>query len=62
MTFIDRFKAKASTATRAQSKMKQLSKLKTIEIAHPMSTVKINIPYVEPKAGVAVMCEDLVIG
>jgi ATP-binding cassette subfamily F protein 3 len=61
-TFIDRFKAKASTATRAQSKMKQLSKLKTIEIAHPMSTVKIHIPPVEPKAGIAVNCEDLVIG
>ncbi|MEI7750583.1 MAG: ABC-F family ATP-binding cassette domain-containing protein [Candidatus Omnitrophota bacterium] len=61
-TFIDRFKAKASTATRAQSKMKQLSKLKTIEIAHPMSTVKIHIPPVEPKAGVAVTCQDLVIG
>jgi ATP-binding cassette subfamily F protein 3 len=61
-TFIDRFKAKASTATRAQSKMKQLAKLKTIEIAHPMSTVKIYIPPVEPKAGVAVSCEDLVIG
>jgi len=61
-TFIDRFKAKASTATRAQSKMKQLAKLKTIEIAHPMSTVKIHIPPVEPKAGVAVSCEDLVIG
>jgi ATP-binding cassette subfamily F protein 3 len=61
-TFIDRFKAKASTATRAQSKMKQLTKLKTIEIAHPMSTVKIHIPPVEPKAGVAVTCEDLVIG
>ncbi len=60
--FIDRFKAKASTATRAQSKMKQLSKLKTIEIAHPMSTVKIRIPPVEPKAGVALTCEDLVIG
>jgi ATP-binding cassette subfamily F protein 3 len=61
-TFIDRFKAKASTATRAQSKMKQLAKLKTIEIAHPMSTVKIHIPPVEPKAGIAVNCEDLVIG
>jgi len=61
-TFIDRFKAKASTATRAQSKMKQLAKLKTIEIAHPMSTVKINIPPVEPKAGVALICENLAIG
>lgn len=60
--FIDRFKAKASTATRAQSKMKQLAKLKTIEIAHPMSTVKIHIPSVEPKAGVAVTCDGLAIG
>jgi ATP-binding cassette subfamily F protein 3 len=61
-TFIDRFKAKASTATRAQSKMKQLAKLKTIEIAHPMSRVKIRIPPVEPKGGVGVACDDLVIG
>jgi ATP-binding cassette subfamily F protein 3 len=60
--FIDRFRAKASTATRAQSKMKQLAKLKTIEIAHPMSTVKIHIPRVERKAGVALDCEDLTIG
>ena len=60
--FIDRFRAKASTATRAQSKMKQLSKLKTIEIAHPMSTVKIHIPSVERKAGVALDCEDMTIG
>ncbi len=60
--FIDRFRAKASTATRAQSKMKQLAKLKTIEIAHPMSTVKIHIPPVEAKAGVALACEDLTIG
>lgn len=60
--FIDRFRAKASTATRAQSKMKQLARLKTIEIAHPMSTVKIHIPRVERKAGVALDCEDLTIG
>ncbi len=60
--FIDRFKAKASTATRAQSKMKQLAKLKSIEIAHPMSNVRIPIPAVEEKAGVAVFCDDLTIG
>jgi len=60
--FIDRFKAKASTATRAQSKMKQLVKLKTIEIAHELATVKINIPPVEPKTGVAFACEHLTIG
>ena len=61
-TFVDRFRAKASTAKRAQSKMKQLAKLKTIEIAHPMSTVRIRIPPVEAKGGVALSCEDLTIG
>lgn len=60
--FIDRFRAKASTARRAQSKMKQLSKLKTIEIGHPMSTVSIRIPPVEAKGGVALSCENLAIG
>ncbi|MFZ5802812.1 MAG: ABC-F family ATP-binding cassette domain-containing protein [Candidatus Omnitrophota bacterium] len=60
--FIDRFKAKASTASRAQSKMKQLSKLKTIEIAHQVSSVRIYIPEVERKAGLALSCDDLTIG
>ena len=60
--FVDRFKAKASTATRAKSKMKQIEKLQTIEIEHPMGTVNIRIPPVEKKGGVALFCEDLVIG
>ena len=60
--FIDRFRAKASTASRAQSKMKQLEKLKTIEIAHHMSSVRIYIPKIEPKAGVAFTCKNLAIG
>lgn len=60
--FIDRFRAKASTASRAQSKMKQLEKLKTIEILHPMNTVAIRIPRIEAKAGIALECQDLVIG
>ncbi|HNX68641.1 MAG TPA: ABC-F family ATP-binding cassette domain-containing protein [Candidatus Omnitrophota bacterium] len=60
--FVDRFRAKASTATRAQSKMKQLARLKTIEIAHPMSNVRIRIPAVESKGGVALSCEGLTIG
>ena len=60
--FVDRFKAKASTATRAKSKMKQIEKLQTIEIEHPMGTVNIRIPPVEKKSGVALFCEDLVIG
>ncbi|MCM8776133.1 MAG: ATP-binding cassette domain-containing protein [Candidatus Omnitrophica bacterium] len=60
--FIDRFRAKAATASRAQAKVKQLEKLKTIEIAHPASTVRITIPPIEDKAGVALSCEDLAIG
>ncbi len=60
--FIDRFKARASTATRAKSKMKQLARLKTIGIAHTLAEVTIRIPNVEDKAGVAVSVQDLDIG
>lgn len=60
--FIDRFKAKASTAARAQSRAKQLKKLKTIEVGHHISNVRINIPPVEPKGGVAFSCQGLTIG
>lgn len=61
-TFIDRFRAKASTASRAKSKMKQLERLDTIEIEHPMNRVKIKIPQVENKTGTAVYASDLAIG
>lgn len=60
--FIDRFRAKASTAARAQSKMKQLEKLKTIEIAHETGAVRIHMPQVERKTGRALVCEDLTVG
>ncbi len=60
--FIDRFRAKASTASRAKSKMKQLERLDTIEIKYPMSHVKIRVPPVENKAGIALVCNDLAIG
>ncbi len=61
-TFIDRFRAKASTASRAKSKMKQLARMKTIEIAHPMSSVRIAIPPVDRRNGVAFSSDDLAIG
>ncbi|MCB9800328.1 MAG: ABC-F family ATP-binding cassette domain-containing protein [Candidatus Omnitrophica bacterium] len=61
-SFVERFRAKASKATQAKSKMKQLGKLKTIEVAHTLSTVRIKIPPVESKAGMALRCEDLAIG
>jgi len=60
--FVDRFRAKASTASRAKSKMKQIARLKTIEIAHSLSNVRIRIPPVERKAGVAVFLNNLAIG
>ena len=60
--FIARFRAKASTASRAQSKVKQLQKLKTIEIGHQLSTVKIHIPQAERKAGISFSCDHLTIG
>jgi len=60
--FVDRFRAKASTATRAKSKVKQIAKLKTIEIAHSLPEVNIKIPQVERKGGLALACEDLQIG
>ena len=60
--FVDRFKAKASTASRAKSKMKQIHKLKAIEIEHPLDHVHIRIPFVENKTGVALFCQELEIG
>ena len=60
--FISRFRAKASTASRAQSKMKQLERLKIIEIGHELSTVRIPIPQVERRAGIAFSSNELTIG
>ncbi|MBU1445761.1 ATP-binding cassette domain-containing protein [Patescibacteria group bacterium] len=60
--FVDRFGAKASKASQAQSKMKQIDRLKTIEILHPLSTTKIKIARVEDKKGVALTLKDLEIG
>ena len=60
--FVDRFGAKASKASQAKSKMKQIDRLKTIDILHPLSTTKIKIPSVEDKKGIALVLEDLEIG
>lgn len=60
--FVDRFKAKASKATQAKSKMKQIAKLQTIAIEHDASTVNIKIPAVEAKKGIALYCDDLEVG
>ena len=60
--FVDRFGAKASKATQAKSKMKQIERLKPVEIANPLATVRIRIPRVEVKKGLAVAGEAISIG
>ncbi len=60
--FVDRFGAKASKATQAKSKMKQIARLKTIEVGHALTNVHIRIPAVEKKNGIAFRCEELSIG
>ncbi len=60
--FVDRFRARASTASRAQSKLKQMQKLTTIEIGTELPTVKIRIPQVERKGGVALAAKELEVG
>ncbi len=61
-TFVDRFHAKASKASQARSKMKQIEKLKTIDIAEAQSHVQIRIPAIARRQGPAVRCEDLSVG
>ena len=62
--FIDHFGAKASKATQAKSKLKQLHRLgkDKIEVQHTASTVKIRIPQVDQTNGVALRTKDLTIG
>ena len=62
--FVDRFGAKASKASQAKSKMKQIEKLKTktIDVGHALSNVHIRIPQVERKNAFALRCEELSIG
>ncbi|MEK7270483.1 MAG: ABC-F family ATP-binding cassette domain-containing protein [Planctomycetota bacterium] len=60
--FVDRFRAKASKASQARSKMKQIEKMKKIETDHPLANVSIRIPAVERKNGTALSCEGLEIG
>ncbi|WP_254507997.1 ABC-F family ATP-binding cassette domain-containing protein [Anatilimnocola floriformis] len=60
--FIAKNKARASTATRAKSKSKQLEKLEVIDIASDEPTALIRAPQVEPRKGPAVRCRNLSIG
>ncbi|MBY0524064.1 MAG: ABC-F family ATP-binding cassette domain-containing protein [Gemmataceae bacterium] len=60
--FIARNKARASTATLAKSKSKQLERLELTDIASDEPTARIRAPRVEPRKGPAVRCRDLTIG
>src|SRR3954466_4321666 len=60
--FIAKNKARASTATRARSKSKQLERLETVEVASDEPTANIHAPVVEPRKGPALRCRGLSIG
>lgn len=60
--FVDRFGAKASKASQARSKMKQINRLGMIDIKGSLKTVNIHIPKVEPKKGPALELTDISIG
>jgi ATP-binding cassette subfamily F protein 3 len=60
--FIARNKARASTASRARSKSKQLERLEVEEVAADAPTAAIQCPAVQPRRGPAVRCRDLTIG
>lgn len=60
--FIAKNRAKASTASQARSKAKQLERLELEEIASDAPTAAIRCPDVEPRQGAAIRCLDLAIG
>ncbi len=60
--FIAKNRARASTASRARSKSKQLERLELLEIAADEPTANIRAPRVEPRKGPAVRCQGLSIG
>jgi ATP-binding cassette subfamily F protein 3 len=60
--FIARNKARASTASRAKSKAKQLERLEVEEVAAAAPTAAIQCPGVSPRRGAAVRCRDVAIG
>lgn len=60
--FIARNRARASTASRAKSKAKELEKLEVEEIPLDAPTAAIRCPEIAPRRGAAVRCRDLTIG
>lgn len=60
--FIDKNRARASTASRAKSKSRMLDRLQTVEIEADLPTASIRAPIVAPRKGPAVRTIDLAIG
>ena len=60
--FIDKNRARASTATRAKSKEKMLGKLEFREVQGEQARATVRAPMVEPRKGPAVRCKELTIG
>lgn len=60
--FIAKNKARASTATRARSKTKQLERLELTDVAGDEPTARIRAPLVEPRKGPCLRCRGLQIG
>ena len=60
--FIARNKARASTASRAKSKSRELERLELEEIAADEPTAAIQCPAIQPRKGPAARCNKLVIG
>lgn len=61
-SFVDRFRYKASKASQAQSKLKQIDKLKTIDIINPLRASRIRIPEIDERKGIALSTHELSIG
>lgn len=60
--FIDKNRARASTASQARSKGRQLERLQLVEIADDLPTASIRAPIVLPRKGPAVRMIDVTIG
>ncbi len=61
-TFISKNKARATSASQARSKSKQLERLELAEIEANEATACIRPPRIEPRQGMALRCHEMAIG
>jgi len=61
-SFVDRFRYKASKASQAQSKLKQIERLQKVDILESLGSAHIRLPQIEKKFGYALYTNNLVIG